>query len=307
MADPARKKWKKYALRGLAVVALLILIPVVLFVVNGTILASGEVPRAGRFDDVPDTPARTPGEVTAVAYNIAKGWAPRGGLSFHDRATVEGKLRRMADAVRGERPDFLFLSEAMTECTPCPVNQVEFLARECGLPYWAFGENYNFGLPVYRVVGGNAILSRFPLEPVANPSLAGRQLFYVTKNNRRVLFAAADVGGTRVLLGSLHNDSYDIRNNDAQTRQLLEFIGDRPCLLAGDFNAMPTEPPIQRAREAGRFTGAFDGPPTYISGDRRERIDFVFAPKGWEHVETRVIEADASDHRPVVARFRPPR
>ena len=45
---------------------------------------------------------------------------------------------------------------------------VPFVAHT-DLQYWAFGENFNFGLPFYRVVGGNAILSRWPIEPVGNP------------------------------------------------------------------------------------------------------------------------------------------
>ena len=70
----------------------------------------------------------------------------------------------MAKVIREENPDFVFLSEAVRECTPCPVNQLELLAELCGMHAWAFGENYCFGLPLYRIVGGNAILSRFPLR-----------------------------------------------------------------------------------------------------------------------------------------------
>jgi endonuclease/exonuclease/phosphatase family metal-dependent hydrolase len=306
--QPPRRKWRKRILWSLTLLMALVGLPGLLFVVNGALLASGEAARAGRYPGVEPSPSASgPGEVTVASYNIAKGWAPLGGLSFADRAAVEGKLRRMAAALRAERPDLVFLSEVMTECTPCPVDQAEFLARELGLPYWAFGENYNFGLPFCRVVGGNAVLSRFPLGAVANPSLAGRKPFYQTSNSRRALFAAADIGGGRVLLGSLHNDSFDLRNNEGQVRQVLEFIGGRPCVLAGDFNAQPGQRPIRLVRESGKFTGAFEGPPTFPSDRPDRRIDFVFAPAGWTHLGTRVLDADPSDHRPVVVRFRLPR
>ncbi len=292
-------RWVK---RAMVLLLLLVLIPLLLFVVNGTLLASGETPVVGTLANVElSAPHGADGEVRIVAYNIAKGFAHHGGLKFTSKADVEARLKRMAEVIRGERPDLVFLSEAMTECGPADVNQVEFLARECGLPHFAFGENYNFGLPFYRVVGGNAILSREPIAAVANLSLAGRQPFYVTGNNRRALFASVERNGQSVLLGSLHNDSFNIANNGAQVRQLLEYIGDRPCVLAGDFNAKPNEEPIRLLKGSKHFEGLFDGPPTFP--EKKIRIDYILAPKAWKHLETKVIPNDASDHYPVAARF----
>jgi endonuclease/exonuclease/phosphatase family metal-dependent hydrolase len=276
-----------------------------LVALNGLVLADRQMPRVRQLAGVAPAPSTSgPGEVTVVAYNIAKGFAHRGGLRFDSRAAVEERVRKMAAVVKAERPDVVFLSEALTELAPCPVDQVELFARECGLPHAATGENYNLGLPGVRVVGGNAILSRFPLAPVANIDLAGRRPFWVTKNNRRALFVSAELGARPVLLGALHNDSFDMRNNTAQMRQLLEFIGDRPCVLAGDFNNRPGEESIRLIRDSGHFSGAFDGPPTFFEGKRAERLDYVFAPAGWELLDHRVIADDTSDHRPVVCRFR---
>jgi endonuclease/exonuclease/phosphatase (EEP) superfamily protein YafD len=61
---------------------------------------------------------------------------------------------------------------------------------------------------------------------------------------------------------------------------------------------------MQLLKASRRFAGAFDGPPTYPTDSPAERIDYVLAPAGWEHVETRVLDSTASDHRPVVAKFR---
>jgi endonuclease/exonuclease/phosphatase family metal-dependent hydrolase len=288
----------------LAAVALVLLLAG-LVALNGLVLADRQAPRMRHLADIESVPSASgPGEVTVVAYNVAKGFAHRGGLRFDSRAAVEDRISKMAAVVKAERPDLVFLSEALTELAPCPVDQVERFARECGLPHVATGENYNLGVPGLRVVGGNAILSRTPLTPVANIDLAGRRPFWVTKNNRRALFASTDVGGKSVLLGALHNDSFDMRNNAAQARQLLEFVGDRPCVLAGDFNNRPGEESIRLFRDSGHFGGAFDGPPTYFEGKRAERLDYVFAPAGWELLDHRVIPDDTSDHRPLVCRFR---
>ncbi|MFO0797487.1 MAG: endonuclease/exonuclease/phosphatase family protein [Gemmataceae bacterium] len=288
---------------GLGVVVLVLLVGG-LVSLNGLVLADRQAPRMRHYADVVTAPGSAPGEVTIVAYNVAKAFAHRGGLRFDDRAAVEARVSKMAAVVKAERPDLVFLSEALTELAPCPVDQVERFARECGLPHVATGENYNLGVPGLRVVGGNAILSRQPLTPVANIDLSGRQPFWVTKNNRRALFVSAEIGEKRVLLGALHNDSFDMRNNAVQARQLLEYVGDRPCVLAGDFNNRPGEESIRLFQASGRFSGAFDGPPTFFEGKRAERLDYVFAPAGWEVLDQRVIPDDTSDHRPLVCRFR---
>jgi endonuclease/exonuclease/phosphatase family metal-dependent hydrolase len=289
----------------LSALGLLAALFVGLFALNGLALADRQAPRMRHFADVPVAPTKSaPGEVTFVSYNIAKCFAAKAGPKFDSRANVEGRLRRIAELIRAEQPDAVFLSEAVTELPPCDVDQVAFLARECGLPFVAFGENYNFGIPFVRAVGGNAILSRTPLQPVANIDLAGRKPFWVTKNNRRALFASAERGGTSVLLASLHNDSFDMRNNEAQMRQLLEYVGDRPAVLAGDFNNRPNDGSIRMLRGSGKFAGEFDGAPTFFEGTRAERIDYIFVPVGWELIESRVIADDTSDHHPLVCRFK---
>ncbi|HEY1191046.1 MAG TPA: endonuclease/exonuclease/phosphatase family protein [Gemmata sp.] len=289
----------------LVAVGALALLVVGLFVLNGLVLADRHAPRMRHFADVTAAPTRSqPGEVTFVSYNIAKGFAHKGGLKFESREFVLAKLRRMAAVIRAEQPDVVFLSEALTELAPCNIDQVAFLARECGLPHTATGENYNVGLPFARVVGGNAILSRAPLTPVANIDLAGRKPLWVTQNNRRALFASAEFGGQTVLLTALHNDSFDMRNNAAQTQQLLDYVGDRPAVLAGDFNNRPENRSIQLIRATGKFAGEFEGAPTFFEGTRAERIDYIFAPGAWVLIESRVVADDTSDHRPLVCRFK---
>lgn len=302
--------WKIRVSRRRVVVLLVCLflllgIPAALFVVNGLLLASGETPRLGTTSHTAASENR-PREVKILAYNIAKGFVHDGGLRFANREVVAAHIRKVAAVINAERPDLVFLSEVVFECTPCPLNQVVELAEATGMHAWAFGENYNFGLPFYRVVGGNAILSRRPLEGVANLSLAGRRPFYVTFNNRRALWAAANFGGERVLLASLHNDSFSISNNLEQTKQLLAYMDGRPALLAGDFNAKPRERPIRMIEDSGLFSGAVEGENTFPSRLPDKRIDFIFAPRSWTLLEHRVLDGTASDHRAVVSTFRLP-
>ncbi len=280
-----------------------------LFMVNGLGLAFQERAMVGGTNhaakQIPVDTAQN--EVKILAYNIAKGFIHNRGLSFAAPEQVADRLERIADIIRAEQPDLVFLSETIFECGPSPGNQVLTLADVTGMHAWGFGENYNFGLPFYRIVGGNAILSRFPLEAVDNISLIGRQPFYVTSNNRRMLWCATHIAGQRLLLAAVHTDSYSAANNLRQTQQLLDYLDGRPAVLAGDFNANPSEPSIQLLEQSGQFSGAFDGPLTFPSNAPEQRLDFIFAPKSWELVEHRVVQSQASDHFPVVSTFRIPK
>ncbi len=280
----------------------------ILFVINGTLLADNEKPvvvRTGHPASVRQSESKTV-ELKVMSYNIAKLFVHEGGLSFKSPENVRARLKRMADLMNAENPDIVFLCEAVRECTPSPVNQIEELAKATGMFVSVFGENYNFGLPFYRIVGGNAILSKYPIEPVANLSLVGRQPFYVTKNNRRALWCELNIGKQKVLLASLHNDSYSRKNNLVQAQQLLDYMGNREVIWAGDFNAAPGEPPIELIRKSKKFTGVFDGPFTFPSDKPREVIDLILAPPSWQIISHKVVQSDASDHLPVMTVFQVP-
>lgn len=280
----------------------ILLLPILLFVINGTILANGETPIAG-VTSHPATTETNPSQIKIMAYNIAKCFSHQGGMSFDEESKVRERLKKMADLINRENPDILFLSETIFESTPCEVNQVTELASMTTMHSWVFGENYNFGLPFYRVVGGNAILSRFPLEALANPSLAGRKPFWKTHNNRRVLWAAVTLGSERILLASLHTDSFNLPNNAKQMQQILEYAGEQPAILAGDFNARPDTETLQLVKKSEKFTGAIEGDLTFPANKPDRRIDYIFAPKQWTLIDHRVLPDVISDHCAVVSTF----
>lgn len=292
----------------LAVAALaLVVVSAGLFVINGLWLANGETPVTGAHPSAAAEPPAAPGPggtIRIMAFNIAKGFAIDEDLDAAPPAEVEARLQRIAEIINNEQPDLVFLAEVVTDCGPCTGDHLQTLVERTDLPYWAFGENMNFGLPFYRFVSGNAILSRWPLEAIGNPSLPGRKPFYVLRNNRRVLYCATEIGGERVLLGSIHNNMYNDAVNLEQVYMILADVGSQPAILAGDFNARPGSPSIDAVRESERFTGAFDGPPTFRSSRPSRTIDYIFAPASWELLEHDTICDDVSDHCAVISTFR---
>lgn len=294
-------KWIAIAVLGVCILA------VGLFALNGFVLASRETPVVREFPVLnPAGSGAGPRQVVVLSFNIGNAFAHRGNFQFDTTANVTAQLERLAMIIQVAKPDIVCLQDVMTEAGTMPVDQVEFLAKAARLPYTAFGEHYNVGVPGYRVVGGNAILSRTPLLPVANLSLSGRAPFYSTTNSHRALFAETVVHGQSVLIGCLHNDSVDPDNNDRQMEQILSFVGDRPCILAGDFNAVPGSPSIGRVKETSKSGGLFEELKTTPAAAPTSQLNYVFGPKPWTHAGTDVLITALSAHRPVVAVFTVP-
>ena len=295
--------FKKISLTFVFVAILTILIFFTLFIINGVLLANKENPISGHTSNKPKSSENDLNKIRIMSYNIAEGFIRKEKLNLMSVDSEKIHLSEIAQIINNEQPDIVFLSEIIFECTPCPINQVKFLAESTNMYSWTFGENYNLGLPFYRIVGGNAILSRFPIKAISNPSLSGIQSFYKIQNNRRALWCSLQLEHQEILLACVHNDSYDQKNNLKQTQQLLEYKDDRSAIIAGDFNSSTGEPSIEFIRRTNEFTGAFAGPPTYPVGNAKLTFDFIFAPITWKLAEQRVIYTNLSDHYPIVADF----
>src|SRR5262245_37236236 len=123
LTNRPRRRWLRRVTIGVVV---LLGLPIGLFTLNGLVLADGNTPRVRVVAGITPQAERAKGEVTVVSYNIAKAFVHRGGLKFESRDRVETRLRKMAATIRAENPDLVFLSEAITECGPCNVDQVAF-------------------------------------------------------------------------------------------------------------------------------------------------------------------------------------
>ncbi len=288
-------------------------IPVVLLVllfVNARFLGPGETPLYGQTSRPPTALVSDANGVIlkVMTYNIWMGGAYRGGWRFEKPERVAEHIEKIGELIWQQQPDIVFLQEVVIDSGPGSFNQVPVLAEKTGMHIWAFGQCINDGLPFYRMIEGNAILSRRPIDPLTNQKMAGTKEFYeIGYDDQSTLWCKADIGGQEILLASVHlnaNDFYEVKL--PQVEQLLDFAGDRPAIMAGDFNADPNELEIRRIVDTGKFSAKLDGPFTISSHDPHRTIDHIFVPRDWLLLEHRVIQTDLSDHLPVVTTYRIP-
>jgi len=116
---------------------------------------------------------------------------------------VRENLEAVIETLKPYDPDILVLQEVVIEIAHIRIKQVEAIAQALGIYTWVFGECYNIGFALFLVVGATAILSKSALTPLINFDLAGRRPFYITRNNRRALWAEVQLGGQAVWVSLL--------------------------------------------------------------------------------------------------------
>jgi endonuclease/exonuclease/phosphatase family metal-dependent hydrolase len=170
-------------------------------------------------------------------------------------------------------------------------------------------------LPQYQLVYapmlgdliGHVILSRYPITESGwrwYPQRASRLSYGLT-------WAVIPTSAGDLLFITTHLSPYAEYASDraAQAGDLLAFWQRRPhTVIAGDFNAVPTEAAIQRLLSAGlqdvtRPHGLGEAF-TYASGRPYERIDYIFVSPDVESLFASIPQTTASDHLPVLARVR---
>ncbi|TNE48060.1 MAG: hypothetical protein EP343_17310 [Deltaproteobacteria bacterium] len=241
-----------------------------------------------------------PKTLRVMAFNIAHGFSRRG-FRFKQRALLLKHLDKVAALIRKSQADVVFLSEVDLECTPCGVKQLRYLAKQAQYPFVVSGENYNFGIPWFRIRAGLGILSKYRLSTDRVEQLPGTRPFYSPAGNRRILWAYLHLGKQRVKVASIHNESHSPENNLNQVRVILRKLDKTPALLAGDFNCTPNSASMKRFRQSGLFRAAWNGEASFPA--KNITIDYILAPRSWKLLKHHVIPTKLSDHYPVVSLF----
>ena len=233
----------------------------------------------------------SPPTLRVLSYNIHHGRGTDG--------TID--LPRLARVIRSADPDLVALQEVDERTTRSGgVDEAAELARLTGLGM-VFGPQIDYLGGRY----GQAILSRFPLGPATVHELPA-----VGGDRERRIAVAADVEhphGRITFVGThLHHRSGEARA--AQARAIVAaFAGVEPCILVGDFNAVPGSEPLAILGGAWRqVAAAADGTPkpTFPAGHPTRALDHVFVRPAatFDVIALEVLdEPIASDHCPVLA------
>jgi len=171
---------------------------------------------------------------------------------------------------------------------------------------WAYGENFQVGLPFLRVAGGHAILSRRPLQVIGNFDLPGAEPFWSADPAHRSLWCQLEIDGRLVRLGAVRLSEKSAAQRLAQARWLVEATQGEPSLLAGNFEAEPDEPALQPLTASNLWSAPRSEPATFPAREPLRRLDQVLAPAGWELLRDEVLDTNLVRHRPVVSEFRLP-
>jgi endonuclease/exonuclease/phosphatase family metal-dependent hydrolase len=233
-----------------------------------------------------DPAASAPARVRVVTWNID--------------AAQTSSTGDIAAVLAGLDPDVVLLQEVDVNTQRSGVvDQPSVLAAALGEAY-AFGEAIPWDGGVY----GLALLSRLPFQAVTRISLDAPDA-----SERRIgLETTLCFGPTAVTVVDTQADvvpSASAENAMDLLAALKPRIG-QGLLLAGDFNALPTDPGPEAALAAGLadVVARTDTSPTADAS----RIDFVFADARLapRFTSGQVVASDKSDHRPVLADFAGP-
>lgn len=244
--------------------------------------------------------ASGPGDVPirVMVYNIHAGKDPSG----------IDNLERVAALIGSHDADLVLLQEVDRRTARSGnVDQVDRLAH-LTKRHAAFGKSLDYQGGEY----GIAILSRWPIrerrvEPLRVEPPQSRAGGSVEPRVALVATIDSPAGPLHVLnthLDASREDRWRLQEVDRLVAIVRGFHLRASFLAGGDFNAEPGSAPQQRLaaaglRDAWPLCGSGNAL-TYPAGHPVKRIDYLFLPPEWDCASGRVVETEASDHRPLV-------
>ena len=240
--------------------------------------------------------ASPPGALRVLTYNI------------HHAEGIDGKLdmERIARVINSAQPDIVALQEVdqgtdrtLKQDQPAMLSQLTKMTV-------LFGKNIDYQGGGY----GNAVLSRLPMKLLKNIKLPCLHYGNGTDDSEQrgalVVEIKTPKNGPIVFVATHLDSRHPDRERLASAKLLNNCFNStyhgRTALLAGDLNATPTSPVLQRFGDA--WHNATSGELATVSSQNPTRqIDFVLCRpvNHWKILEVKVLnEPLASDHLPVL-------
>lgn len=301
------------------------------------------------YDAAPATPSDT---LTVMTYNIGylSGMTNNEPVE-RDPSLFSTNLEQVIDMLRRTRPDIVGFQEIdLGAARSLYVNQLDTLAKRLDYPAAATAVNWDERYLPYpganpatqfgRVLSGQAVLSRYPIEAHERIELARTSRpFYedALYLDRLAQIVRVNVGGRDIVVINVHLEAFEEDTREAQAREVRTLVERYlaegiPLLLIGDFNSVADAArsalsPEMQAAFAGDETLALmlDGTGlrsvfpdsvyaspdtnigTYPADAPTRTIDHIFyTPSSMRVLDTEVMGGGSnppSDHRAVWARF----
>ena len=288
---------------------------------------------------VPSPALTLPAKLRVMTYNMgyASGATNNKGINLTHEQVIQN-LEQMIREIREIDPDVLALQEVDFDAhRTARVDQFKYLAEHLGYPfgaraitwnkkylpwpYWPLSRNYR------HVVGGQAILSRYPLSEqwvFAFQKPAANQFWYNWFYPEKVIQKVKlKLGEQTYKIWNVHLEAFD---DDANLTQLELFSYHiklaQPVVVLGDFNA-PTGYQIKKsdepddreesllARQAAfklllqntQYLNAetLDSKFTIPSWNPDKKIDHILIKPEWKFENAGIGKNQGSDHLPVWA------
>ena len=213
-------------------------------------------------------------------------------------------LGRVADTIRRYQPDIVSLNEVRDAAEkPGFSPQTRDLAEACGFPYFFFAE----ALPeTDRGPYGNALLSRFPLDPATRIMIPDAKTLRPNGRYETRCLIKADVklpSGDTLCVMNTHFGLEPEEAAQAVETVLANTDPAKPTIFMGDLNLTPDSPYIQRMLTVYQDSAQLlkPGTRTYPSHAPEIKIDYILACGSCRFLSAEVPEIVISDHRPYLA------
>lgn len=223
-------------------------------------------------------------------------------MTINLHAGHDASLSQIGHFIKQYHPDFVALQEVdhYTQRSNCRhQNHKDFITE---LAYYSgmqglFGPTISFSGGQY----GIGLLTRHQFVEMHNIKLPHP----ISKMEQRGLLEGTFVlpDGDTIVVACTHLEAFDDISRKAQAEFIQNHFSStaRPVILAGDFNAPPSDYIIKLL--SNEWKDCTNDAPTFSVSNPSQKIDYIMTrpSHSWQTVSSEVISVELSDHYPVIA------
>ena len=269
-----------------------LIITLLLFMCASSLQACQKSDGSGDPAPKPEKPDKKAGDLRVMQYNI------------HFGVGIDGvyNIYRLIGVLKNADADIIILNEADKYYSNRSNNMYmgEYIAKQLGMNFVHRSSIIIPAPPAPDREVGNVVLTKAKVEHVET------KFFSIGDQWPRVITKSRiELDDGRILYIGMTHFGLTEQGRLVQAREAVDFmadVDDYPVLIAGDLNDYPDSPTIAVLKSA--YTDAFVSIPnanTFPANNPANRIDYIWGNDRITFRDNgRVIETEASDHRPII-------